>query len=129
MASQNYAVGYKKPPEKTQFKKGNKANPNGRGAGTKNLKTDLREELNELMPITENGKSKLLSKQRVLIKSLMAKAVQGDARAANSIITLAVKLLEAELVEETANLSAADQEIFAEYVRRLTASQAKGAKK
>lgn len=129
MASQNYAVGYKKPPKKTQFKKGNKANPNGRGAGTKNLKTDLREELNELMPITENGKSKLLSKQRVLIKSLMAKAVQGDARAANSIITLAVKLLEAELVEETANLSAADQEIFAEYVRRLTAEQAKGAKK
>lgn len=129
MASQNYAVGYKKPPKKTQFKKGNNANPNGRGAGTKNLKTDLREELNELMPITENGKSKLLSKQRVLIKSLMAKAVQGDARAANSIITLAVKLLESELVEETANLSAADQEIFAEYVRRLTAAQAKGVKK
>lgn len=120
-----YDVGRGKPPKHTQFKHGNKA-AKGRNKGTKNLKTDLREELSELMNVSENGKVFKLTKQRALLKGLLARAIQGDARSAQSIITLAVKLLEAELVDETTALSAEDQGILEEYIRR---QMAKGQRK
>ncbi len=42
-----YDVGYRKPPKHTRFKPGQSGNPRGRPKGTKNLKTDLIEELGE----------------------------------------------------------------------------------
>ena len=42
-------VGYRKPPMHTRFKPGQFGNPRGRPKGTKNLKTDLQEELGEKM--------------------------------------------------------------------------------
>jgi Family of unknown function (DUF5681)/Helix-turn-helix domain len=65
------------------FKPGHSGNPEGRPKGTKNLKTDLMEELSERISISEGGKPKKLSKQRALLKSLAAKAIKGDARAMN----------------------------------------------
>ena len=44
-ADDEYDVGYKKPPKRTQFKPGQSGNPRGRPKGTKNLKTDLAEAL------------------------------------------------------------------------------------
>ena len=43
--SERSEVGYRKPPKATQFKQGQSGNPHGRPKGTKNLKTDLIEEL------------------------------------------------------------------------------------
>ena len=42
--SDDYEVGYKKPPIHTRFKPGVSGNPKGRPKGTKNLATDLAEE-------------------------------------------------------------------------------------
>ena len=41
-------VGYRRPPKKSRFKPGQSGNPKGRPKGTKNLKRDLIEELQEL---------------------------------------------------------------------------------
>ena len=47
ISSAPYEVGYGKPPKHTRFQPGQSGNPRGRPKGTKNLKTDLEEELSE----------------------------------------------------------------------------------
>jgi hypothetical protein len=90
----DYEIGYSKPPKSTQFQKGQSGNPAGRAKGTKNLGTDLLEELQELVLVREAGGEKQLSKQRALLKSITAKAIKGDTRAANLIVSLVLRILE-----------------------------------
>lgn len=87
-SGKDYEVGYGKPPKETQFKPGQSGNPRGRPKGTNNLKTDLMEELGERVRVTENGRQLTLSKQRLLVKALVAKAIKGDARASDILIKL-----------------------------------------
>ena len=75
-----YNVGYGKPPKSGQFKPGKSGNSKGRPKGSRKLATDLATELNEQITVREDGRSRRVSKQRALIKSLMAKALQGDVR-------------------------------------------------
>ena len=91
----DYAVGYGRPPKHTRFQPGQCGNPKGRPKGTMNLKTDLMEELSERISVSEGGKPKKLSKQRALLKSLVAKAITKDTRAANILLNLMVRLFEA----------------------------------
>src|SRR5262249_4606919 len=88
MGMTGYKIGYGKPPKATQFKKGKSGNPRGRPKGSLNLATDLTAELGENITIREDGRPRKVSKQRALIKSLMAKALQGDARATASLLAL-----------------------------------------
>ena len=76
----SYEIGYGKPPKATRFQKGKSGNPRGRPKGSLNLATDLASELGELITVSEHGRPRRVSKQRALIKSLMAKALQGDIR-------------------------------------------------
>ena len=87
MSNENHSdsVGYKQPPKGHQFRPGQTGNPNGRPKGTRNFKSDLREELSEITSFREGGRDISISKQRALIKRLVASAIEGDAR---SIATL-----------------------------------------
>ena len=88
-----YKVGYGKPPKATQFEKGKSGNPRGRPKGSLNLATDLTAELGENITIREDGRPRKVSKQRALIKSLMAKALQGDVRATASLLALYARVI------------------------------------
>ncbi len=87
-------TGYKKPPVASQWRKGQSGNPSGRKRGSLNLRTDLIAELEEVIQINEGGSSRRITKQRALLKSLAARGIQGDARAANLILSLISRLLE-----------------------------------
>ena len=88
MMSKEYDIGYCKPPKSTQFKPGSSGNPAGRPKGVKNLATDLVDELGEKVLVTEGAKQVTITKQRAMVKSLMAKALKGDVRAADTLIKL-----------------------------------------
>lgn len=112
-AGNPYQVGYKKPPKHTQFGPGNRGNRSGRPKGTKNLKTDLAEELREKIRVLEGGKPRTLSKQRAIVKGLLTKAMKGDTRAINIVLNLNMRLLGMDEAETSATeLNAEDQEIL-----------------
>ena len=92
MTSQ-HKVGYGRPPRATRFKAGRSGNPKGRPKGSLNLATDLAAELGEPITVREDGRPRRISKQRALIKSLMAKALQGDARASAALLGLYGRLI------------------------------------
>ena len=118
----DYDVGYGRPPKYARFKPGHSGNPNGRPRGTKNLKSDLMEELSERINISEGGKPKKLSKQRALVKSLTAKAIKGDAKAISTIINLLVRVLAvAEEEIETNLISEDDMAILDNFIARQRA--------
>ena len=86
-----YSVGYCRTPEHTRFQKGESGNPKGRPKGTRNLLTDVQEELPERIPIREGERHLRVSKQRAIVKALVSKAVKGDTRAAGQIIGMLAK--------------------------------------
>lgn len=122
----DYEIGYGKPPKAHQFKSGQSGYPTGREKGSKNLKTDLEEELAERFEVTEAGRKKKISKQRGMLKAHIGKAIRGDSRSANIIFGLMLRLIdggEAESEEEP--LSAADHEILEIFLARFGKSRKK----
>jgi len=79
-------VGYKRPPKHTRFQPGQSGNAAGRRKHVRNFKTDLMEELREMIVIRENGRERKISKQRAFIKALVAAAIKSDVRAINAVV-------------------------------------------
>ncbi len=85
------SVGYKHPPKEYQFKRGQSGNPAGKPKGARSFKSDLRDELSERVRITEGGREIEVSKQRLLIKRLVASAIEGDARAIATVVSFCIR--------------------------------------
>ena len=125
--SEAFEVGYRKPPKRGRFKPGRSGNPRGRPKGAKNLKIELIEELQEQVLIKEAGKAKTVSKQRAMIKSLMAMAVQGDTRAASLLLNMFLKLAPNEAEDnESVELTQADEAILERFKRTALKSAGAG---
>ncbi len=86
-------VGFKKPPVHSRFRKGCSGNPKGRPKGTKNLRTDLTEVLQERITVTEGDRKVRMSKQRAVVKTLVAKTLKGDSRAATTLLNTMFRAL------------------------------------
>ncbi len=116
----DYEVGYGKPPKRTQFTQGQSGNPKGRSKGTRNFKTDLREELAEPVNVREDGSVTTVSSQRAILKQLRAKALKGDPRALDRFLALAERYdLDDAADEAEQDLSGADQSILERFKDRV----------
>ena len=121
------AVGYKHPPREHQFCRGQSGNPSGRPKGARNFKSELREELSELVTVRDGDREIEVSKQRALIKSLVAAAIDGNQRAAASVLAICVRML-AEVEDDEAIESVEDRDIVEAFSKRTKRAAAAGAK-
>ena len=87
-----YQVGKGRPPRATQFKPGVSGNPSGRPKKPPTFRADFLAELSAPIDVVENGKRHRLTKQKAMIRSLLAAAIDGDARAL-PVVLACVKLL------------------------------------
>ena len=85
-SNSNHHVGYGRPPKEHQFRPGQSGNPSGRPKGARSFKTDLRDELSEVISISEGNKTIEVTKQRAIIKTLLSMAIAGDPRAIATIV-------------------------------------------
>jgi Family of unknown function (DUF5681) len=117
----DYTVGYGKPPQKTRFPKGSSGNSKGRPKGTKNLKTDLAEELAERIPIREGKRTARISKQRAVVKMLISQTLKGDGRAAATLVTMMYRLLDhgTQTVPAEEPMDAAERDFMAAVLEDL----------
>ena len=124
--SSDYEVGYGKPPKGTRFPPGCSGNPRGRPKGTKNLKTDLLEELGEKILVREGERSRQVSKQRAVLKTIVTRTLKGDARAANLLLSTMMRLLDTgEGTPEVAEPLHDDElEILRDFKERLRRDEA-----
>ncbi|MDE2165832.1 MAG: hypothetical protein KGJ66_05780 [Alphaproteobacteria bacterium] len=89
----DYEVGYGKPPAETRFKKGQSGNPSGRPRGRQmpSLAEAFEAEFAQRIPITlENGRRKKITKMEAMVKQVVNRAAQGDARFIRIAETLAL---------------------------------------
>jgi hypothetical protein len=86
--NRGYEIGYRKPPKATQFRKGRSGNPRGRPKGSKSAQSLLEQALAAPVAISEGGTTRIIEQRMALFKSLVARAIKGDARAAALVVRL-----------------------------------------
>jgi len=85
-------TGYKNPPVKNQFKKGQSGNPKGKPKGLKSLKTTFEEVLRQSVRIRQGDQKMLLTRQHAMFMAMTNKAMQGDPKAYEMVLKTAEKL-------------------------------------
>jgi hypothetical protein len=85
-------VGYKRPPKKHQFQPGRSGNPRGRPKGAKGLRQILKGEFLQRMRIMEGDKPLKVSKLQLIVKRELEKAMAGNQRAIEHVISLNIQM-------------------------------------
>ena len=74
--TKTYDVGFGRPPRHTRFKPGQSGNPKGKPKKAISLGDDIQNELAERIPIREGDRNLKVSKQRALVKALLARSLK-----------------------------------------------------
>lgn len=123
MARRDYPVGRGRPPQHTQFTKGQSGNPAGRPKGSRNIRTAIENELLSAATVREGGRQVKTTKLQVVLKSLISRAAHGDTKAAAVVLDCTYKLdrmapPQLEQPSAAESLPAADEALLADYLAR-----------
>jgi hypothetical protein len=119
-AGPDYKVGYRRPPIASRFKPGNPGNPTGRRKRRKTVGEIIREAMTRRIDVKENGRSRRLTLQEVIILKLARAAAQGDAKAIRTLFTLQERYQDSdETALNAADLEAEDRKIIEEHLAQL----------
>lgn len=83
-----YAVGYGRPPTRTQFRPGQSGNPKGRPKGARNASSLARAALERKVDVRENGTRRKMTVREVSYRKLAEKAIAGDVKALDYLLAL-----------------------------------------
>ena len=117
----NYNVGYKRPPQETRFKEGQSGNPKGRPKGSINLLTLLNKVVNTPITLTDqNGRQIKITKKEAALLQAINKAAKGDLTALKLLLQpmLEAEKDAAENKKRSQELSENDQFILTEFIVR-----------
>ena len=117
----DYTVGYGKPPQHSRFQPGQSGNPKGRPKGSLNLAMALNRALREKVSIIEHGRPRLITKLDAAVKGLVNRAVKGDAKAMQQMLGLS-PLVGMEEPGPSTSLEAQDAAILSDLIKRLDGS-------
>src|SRR5579872_3740310 len=121
-----YRVGYGRPPRHTRFQSGISGNPTGRPKGRRTLASDLWDELDQSVRVVEDGHEVTISKQRALVKALVAEGLKGDLRAIHALFHSLARQPE-RVTEVDDNSAPEDADIVASFAERQQTSDSAGA--
>lgn len=123
----DYAVGYGKPPQPSQFKKGRSGNPKGRPKGASNTKKKIKRMLEAPNPVRVGEQARIMTTIDLALERVREGVRKDDKRAVAQALSLARELdKDEEAKAATAPASAAateplseeDQAILLDYLRR-----------
>lgn len=112
--SDEYEVGYGKPPKQYQFPKGRSGNPGGRHAKSKSIQKLMERELNLIIPVKEGGRELRLTKREAIVKRHVNAALNGNIRALEYL----VKYCSEHGIADPFQITSEDAEAFEAAVRR-----------
>jgi hypothetical protein len=123
--SQNYDVGFKKPPKHTQFQPGQSGNRNGRPKGSRNFANVIEQELNSIVSITERGKVKQVRKKDIIAKQVVNKAAAGDLKATGMLLNESRYAEQQAALKEVAtpSFNANDLQVLHHFTERIRQSK------
>src|SRR5271167_1828301 len=109
----------RRPPRGIPFRPGQSGNPRGRPKGARNLSTIVAAALREPVTVTENGRTKRITKLEAAIKQLMDRAASGEARATREVIALAEADQNRAAKPDAPRRATRDAVVIAELLRRI----------
>jgi Family of unknown function (DUF5681) len=119
----DYEVGYGRPPKETQFRPGQSGNPTGGRKGRKSIGVRLQELMNSKVTVTEQGRSRRISRFDVMLLQQSNEAMRGDQRAFRLLMDFHHRYgPEAEGAVRSEEITSEDLEILSDYLRKTASS-------
>jgi len=84
--SDDYKIGYRKPPRHSQFKPGTSGNRVGRPRRSRNIDTLFEQQLDRIVAVTRDGRKVRVSVREVIVMNIVKAAANGDARARELVL-------------------------------------------
>jgi hypothetical protein len=120
----DYEVGYGRPPKAARFRPGQSGNPTGYRKGTPTIGARLRELMNSKVTVTENGRTRRISRFDVMLRQLTNDAMRGDQRALKLLIEFQHRYgAEVEETVRSEEMTSEDLEILSDFLRKTQPSE------